>query len=153
PGGPEPAYALTGQTMDLSMAALFGERAPPVRLTSDFTLVGSGTAAATATLRLVLAGQLAGWRADVGDAVNLELELDDGTLRLERGVLSLATLDLQAAGVWRFVPPASGELRYSLRVSDLAPFAPYLLLAAYCLERGDVWSDGTLSGPARRSRF
>lgn len=146
--GAAPAYDLTGRTVDLSLAALFGERVPPARLTADFSLVGSGTAAETASLRLVLAGRFAGWRTDAGDALTLELELDDGVLRLARGELALATLDLAAAGTWRFIEPASGGLRYTLRVSDLAPFAPYLPLAADSIAAGDVRAEGTISGPA-----
>ncbi len=151
--GPEPVYDLTGQTIDLSLAAVFGERVPPARLTAAFTLVGSGTAAATATLRLALAGRLTGWRTDAGDAVDVVLELDNGMLRLERGILSLATLDLEAVGTWRFVPPAAGELRYALRVTDLAPFAPYLPLATDSIAAGEVSSEGALSGPAGRVRL
>lgn len=151
--GPVPTYDLTGQTVDLSLAALFGERVPPAQLTSTFTLVGSGTTAATASLRLSLSGRLTGWRTDGGDVINVVLEIADGTLRLERGFLSLATLDLEAAGTWRFVPPAAGELRYALRVTDLAPFAPYLPLAADSIAAGEVRSEGTLSGPAGRVRL
>ena len=151
--GPVPAYNLTGQTVDLSLAALFGERVPPARLTAAFTLAGSGTAAASASLRLALTGKLTGWRTDSGDVVDVSLELADGTLRLERGFLSLATLDLEALGTWRFVPPAAGELRYALRVTDLAPFAPYLPLTVDGIAAGEVRSEGTLSGPAGSIRL
>ena len=151
--GPVPAYDLTGQTVDLSLAALFGQGVPPVQLTSTFTLVGAGTTAAAATLRLALTGRLTGWRTDSGDAVDVVLELADGTLHLERGFLSLATLDFEAAGTWRFVPPAAGELGYALRITDLAPFAPYLPLAADSVAAGEVSSAGTLSGIRGRVRL
>lgn len=146
--GPVPAYDLTGQTIDLSLAALFGQRVPPAQLTADFTLAGSGTTAASATLRLALAGRFTGWQTDPGDAVDVILEIDNGTLRLDRAFLALATLDLEVSGTWRFAVPAAGELRYALRVADLAPFAPYLPLAADSVAAGEVWSEGTLSGPA-----
>src|SRR5690606_29594906 len=146
--GPVPAYDLTGQTIDLSLAALFGQRVPPAQLTADFTLAGSGTTAASATLRLALAGRFTGWQTDPGDAVDVILEIDNGTLRLDRAFLALATLDLEVSGTWRFAVPAAGELRYALRVADLAPFAPYLPLAADSVAAGEVGSEGTLSGPA-----
>src|SRR5690606_11412130 len=59
----------------------------------------------------------------------------------------------EAAGTWRFVPPAAGGLRYALRVSDLAPFAPYLPLAADSIASGEVRAEGTISGPAERVRL
>src|SRR5690606_26414310 len=109
--------------------------------------------AGTATRRPSLAGRLTGWSTDGGVAVNVVLGLDNVMLRLERGILSLATLDLEAVGTWRFVPPAAGELRYALRVTDLAPFAPSLPLATDSIAAGEVSSEGALSGPAGRVRL
>src|SRR5690606_9526933 len=100
--GREPAYRLTGRVLDASLAALFGPRPPPARLPAEFSLSGSGTGAATADLELALAGRFTGWRTDPGDAVAVELVLADGVLRVERGVLGLATLDAEVTGTWRF---------------------------------------------------
>src|SRR5690606_32036566 len=74
-------------------------------------------------------------------------------LRLERGLLSLATLELQAGGTWRFVPPAAGGLQYALRVTDLAPFGPYLPLATQGAAAGELAAEGSLTGPAGRARL
>ncbi|HEX7090210.1 MAG TPA: translocation/assembly module TamB domain-containing protein [Longimicrobiales bacterium] len=151
--GREPAYRLTGRVLDVSLAALFGPRAPPARLTAGFSLSGSGTDAATADLELSLAGRFTGWRTDAGDAVAVELVLADGVLRVDRGVLGLATLDAEVTGIWRFVPPAAGALRYALRFASLAPFAPYLPLAADSIAEGVLVAQGDLTGPADRVRL
>ena len=151
--GREPAYRLEGRVLDVSLAALFGRRAPPARLTADFSLSGSGTDASTADLALTLAGRFTGWRTDAGDGVAVELALADGVLRVERGVLALATLDAEATGTWRFVPPADGAIRYVIRFASLSPFAAYLPLAADSIAEGELVAEGDLTGPAEGVRL
>ncbi|HEX7118739.1 MAG TPA: translocation/assembly module TamB domain-containing protein [Longimicrobiales bacterium] len=145
--GAVPAYDLQGRMIGLSLAALLEPEVPPVSLTARFSLVGRGTALASADTRFTLTGAFTGWETGPADTVVVRGAVSDGTLGLDAAALRLATLGLTARGSWRFLAPAAGGLTYALDVASLEPFAPFLLrLEPGETAGGAVRTEGTLSG-------
>ncbi|HEX6940058.1 MAG TPA: translocation/assembly module TamB domain-containing protein [Longimicrobiales bacterium] len=148
------AYDLEGRAIALRLPALLEPEVPPVRLTARFSLAGRGTDPATANARLSLRGAFTAWRAGPSDTIRVEAAVSGGTLELDAAALRLATLELAAAGTWRFIAPAAGGLEYTIAVASLAPFAPYLPgLGTGARAAGAVRTAGVLSGTADRPRL
>lgn len=150
--GPAPVYDLEGRLIGVALEELFAVEVPPVSVTARFSLAGRGFEPAAATARLTLAGRFTDWRAGPADTIALRAAVDAGTLRLDTAALRLATLELGAAGRWRFVEPGFGEVRYRIEVASLEPFAPYLPGPSELEAAGAVATTGALSGTLERPR-
>ncbi|HEX6590154.1 MAG TPA: translocation/assembly module TamB domain-containing protein [Longimicrobiales bacterium] len=150
--GAVPSYDLTGSLVGVRVRELLEPDFPPVLLDARFTLRGTGTDPATADASLDLNGRFSGWQAGPTDVVVVDATLRDGTLRIARGVVALATLDASVTGDWRLVEPSSGALEYSVQVASLEPFGPYLPGPAD-QGTGSFSAEGTISGSLDRIAF
>ena len=150
--GAVPSYDLSGTLVDVRLRDLVEPDVPPVLLDARFTLRGTGTDPATADAAIDLNGRFSGWQAGPADLVATRATLRNGTLQLERGALSLATLDATVNGDWRLVEPSSGALEYSIEVASLEPFGPYLPGPAD-QGTGRFSAAGTISGSLERIAF
>ena len=83
-------------------------------------------------------------------AAEAKLAARVSNLHVERGALSLATLDARVTGDWRLVEPSTGALDYSVQVASLEPFGPYLPGPAD-QGAGSFSAEGTISGTIARS--
>lgn len=144
--GPVPRYDLSGRLVEVPVSALVEPAVPPVALTARFAVVGRGQEPAALDARLFLEGEFTGWRAEPGDGILVEAAVDEGVLALDTAAVRLATLDLDAAGTWRFLAPARGGIDYRLAVDSLAPFAPYLPLPPDGPVSGRIATRGELGG-------
>ncbi|MGH7553115.1 MAG: hypothetical protein ACREMQ_08830, partial [Longimicrobiales bacterium] len=124
--GPVAAYDLTGDLTGVNVQQLLELAAPPVYLTAGFSVSGRGTDPASADATLRLRGQFAGWEAVPGDTILLLARVQAGTLAVDTLATRLATLQASGSGVWRFMAPMSGAVRYAASISSLAPWGPYL---------------------------
>jgi hypothetical protein len=145
--GAVPSYDLTGTLIDVQLQELLEPAVPPVRLTAEFTLAGTGIRPAQARARLQLSGYFSGWQAGPADSVLITAAVDHGTIALDTAALRLATLEVAASGTWHFEPPVSGDLRYRVAATSLAPFEPYLpLIREGGIAAGSLEAEGTFSG-------
>ncbi len=151
--GAVPSYDLTGELIGINLQQLLEPSAPPVRLTADYALVGRGTTAAEADATVRIQGGFSGWQTAPGDAVVLRVRVQAGAVDVDSLSLRLATLDAKASGVWRFLEPRSGSIRYAVSVTSLSPWGPYLPLVGDSLAVGAIAAAGTMTGALAAPRL
>jgi hypothetical protein len=146
--GPVAAYDISGRLIGVNLQQLLQPDVPPVSLTADFALAGTGFEPATADATLRLAGRFTGWESAPGDTVMARAAVRGGTLEVDALELRLASLALEAAGEWRFLAPEAGAVQYRLAVADLRPWGPYVPAIGDPLAAGTLLAEGTFSGRA-----
>ncbi|CAN5845869.1 hypothetical protein BH23GEM9_BH23GEM9_04320 [soil metagenome] len=151
--GPVPAYDVTGRLVGVDLRALLAPDVPPVAFTGAFALRGVGAEPASMDASLRIGGRFTGWQAAQGDTLQLVAALQQGTLQVQELVARLATADITASGAWRFLEPQSGAVTYTMAVSSLRPFGPYLPVVGDSVAAGAVTAAGTLSGTLNRMRL
>lgn len=144
--GPVPAYDLDGRLVGVELQQILEPEVPPVALTANFSVVGSGLDLERMAARLRMAGRFTGWETGPADSLLVRAAVEDGVLALETLEVDLATLALDAEGTWRFTAPAAGGVEYRLVVSSLEPFGPYLPFLPDAPAGGSLQTAGMLAG-------
>lgn len=147
------AYDLSGRLIGVDLQSVLEPRVPPVSLTAAFTLAGSGFDPATMVATAGLNGRFTGWEAAPRDTIAVVAAIRGGTLSVDRLTGSLASADLEASGTWRFVAPQDGAVTYTLNVSSLRPFGPYIPVIGDSISSGTLQAAGTVSGTLERLRL
>jgi len=124
--GAVPRYDLTGRLVRVSLPAVLQPEVPPLFLTADYAVAGTGTDSRTATLHLSLSGTFSGWLAGPGDALQLQATLEGGLLALETLEAEAGPVQLVARGTWATGPVPAAGIRYTLAIADLESVAPYI---------------------------
>jgi hypothetical protein len=151
--GAVPRYDLTGRLVGVDVQAVLAPDVPPVFLTANFGVRGSGFDPATMDATFRVDGRFTGWEAAPGDTLHLAAAIQRGVLRVDRLQAALATAALTAGGQWRFIEPQSGAVEYELAVASLRPFGPYLPVIGDTLAAGSIRAAGTLGGTLDRMRL
>jgi translocation and assembly module TamB len=146
-------YDLAGRLIGINMQTLLEPDVPPVALTARFTLAGTGFDPATAVASITVDGRFTGWQAGPSDLVLVEAQLRRGELDVASLSMRLATLELEASGIWRFIDPIGGAIAYTLTVTDVRPFGPYVPLLGDELATGSLAASGTVGGTLARLRI
>lgn len=146
-------YDLNGRVLGVDLHAILEPDVPPVALTAQFSLVGSGFDPATMDADMRVAGRFTGWRSAPGDTVDVVARIRGGTLAVSTLEAVLATATLSAHGDWRFVEPQSGAVTYSLAVSSMEPFGPYLPVVGDSVAAGALALSGSVAGTLQRMRL
>jgi hypothetical protein len=146
-------YDLTGRLIGVDLQAVLQPSVPPVALTANFALVGSGFDPALMDTRVRLDGRFTGWESTARDEIALAATIRNGTIAVDTLHGSLATADLQASGTWRFLEPQSGAVTYRTDVTSLRPFGPYIPLLGDSIAAGSLRGAGTISGTLDRLRL
>ena len=144
--GAIPRYDVSGRLVGIELQSVIAS-VPPVALTAQFALVGSGFDPATAVARVRLDGQFTGWRSEPGDTVAVVADVNGGTADFQQLRATLAGAELAASGRWRFVDPVSGAVEYRLAVASLEPFGPWVPMIGDSTATGSIAAQGTISGP------
>jgi hypothetical protein len=144
--GAVPRYDVTGRLVGVNLQALLEPDVPPVTLTARFAAAGSGFDPATANANVSLDGRFTGWQTGPADTISLRAALRQGALDVGALTLRLATLETEAEGVWRFIDPIAGSVRYRLAVADLEPFGPYVPVLGDTIAAGSLQAQGAISG-------
>lgn len=119
-------YDLEGRLIGLNLQQLLEPAAPPVLMTTRFTLRGAGIDPNTLEAELTLGGRFNGWRSGPGDTIVARARVRGGTLFVDTAAVRLATMNASADGAWRFSQPASGRLEYAIAFDPITPFGPYI---------------------------
>jgi hypothetical protein len=150
--GAVPTYDLSGRLVGVNVQTLLEPDVPPVALTARFTASGSGFDLATAVARITIDGQFSGWETGPADRVVASFVLRAGEVAVDTLSLQLATLRLDAGGVWRIVDPVGGAVTYRAVIADLRPFGPYIPVLGDELAAGSLTAEGSFSGSLERMR-
>jgi hypothetical protein len=151
--GAVPGYDVTGRLIGVNLQSVLAPAVPPVALTAQFALEGSGVDPAEARATVRLDGSFGGWRAAPGDTIALSAALAAGSVQVSSLAMRLANAEVGAEGSWRFVEPVAGAVRYRLAVADLAPFGPYLPAFGDSTAAGSLTAEGTVSGLLASMQF
>jgi hypothetical protein len=151
--GAVPAYDLEGRILALELPAVLRPRAPPVALTANFAVGGTGFDPAMAEASVQVAGRFTGWETDASDTLSLAATVSGGVLFVETLNASVATASLTADGRWRFVSPQEGAIQYALEVTDLEPWDPYIPGGGNGDAAGRLAAIGSLAGELSRPRL
>jgi len=145
--GAVPVYDVEGRLLGVQPDLLLAPTLPPAALTARYTLAGRGTDPATMVARFTVNGRFTGWQTGTSDTLAVTAALGSGTLDVVALEMGLATLDLTAAGQWRFVEPVEGSVTYDLTLASLEPFGPYVPLIGDGDAEGSLVASGSVSGP------
>ncbi|MGH7474692.1 MAG: translocation/assembly module TamB domain-containing protein [Longimicrobiales bacterium] len=148
-------YDLTGSLLAVDLQQLVEPSVPPILLTAEFALAGSGTDPETADASLSLRGDFAGWQTAPADHVDLRVRLAGGMLNVDTLDAVVGPLAAEVNGVWatRADRDAPG-LSYRVAVTTLAPLAPYLpFIPEDATAGGAVDLAGQLRGSLQRPQF
>ncbi|HSJ25295.1 MAG TPA: translocation/assembly module TamB domain-containing protein [Longimicrobiales bacterium] len=151
--GAQPAYDLRGRLLAVRLPDVLAPEVPPVSLTANFTLAGSGFDPAVMDAAVRLDGRFAGWETGPADSVSVQATVRQGVLDVQTLGARLATAAVTARGNWRFLEPQSGAITYAVDVSSLRPFGPYLPVVGDSVAAGSILGEGTVSGTLDRIRL
>lgn len=151
--GAVPSYDLRGRLLAVDLPAVLEPDVPPVALTANFSLAGTGFDPAIMDAAVRVDGRFTGWETGPADTVHLRADVRQGTLQLHALTARLATADVRADGSWRFLEPQAGAIAYAVNVSTLRPFGPWLPGAGDEAAAGAVVASGTVSGTLERLRL
>ncbi|MGH7448569.1 MAG: translocation/assembly module TamB domain-containing protein [Longimicrobiales bacterium] len=146
------SYDLTGRLIGVDLQAILQPAVPPVSLTAQFGIAGSGFDPASMNATVRVDGRFTGWESGPNDEVTLAAAIRSGTLVVDTLYGSLATADVRASGTWRFTEPQSGAVTYAADISSLRPFGPYIPVLGDSAAAGSLQAAGTLSGTLTRLR-
>ena len=148
--GTIPRYDVTGRIVGIDLQTLLQPAVPPVTVGARFAFAGNGFKPEEMDARLRLDGGFIGWRAEAGDTLLAAVRIRNGVAYVDTLVGSLATAEVDAAGEWHFLEPASGSVKYELAVSSLEPFGPYLPVIGDSIAAGSIKAEGDVSGSLSR---
>ncbi|HUH14109.1 MAG TPA: translocation/assembly module TamB domain-containing protein, partial [Longimicrobiales bacterium] len=151
--GDVPSYDLSGRLIDVRLAELAAVPIPPLEFTGAFDLEGRGTDPSTLTADVHMSGRLTGWETEPGDSLVLNGRFAGGALTLDTLRVAAGPAALAAGGRWAFTGEVGGAIRYSLRIDDLRPLAPYLPMLPDTTAEGALTAEGTLTGTLAAPRL
>ncbi|MGQ0815551.1 MAG: translocation/assembly module TamB domain-containing protein [Gemmatimonadota bacterium] len=148
--GSVPRYDLEGRLIAINLQQLLEPAAPPVFMTTHFSIDGSGVDPNTLRARVHAEGRFTGWRTGPNDSIHLAARVQNGTVSIDSAGLRLATLSANATGQWRFAEPAAGAIEYTVAFEPITPFGPYIPLIGDEDAAGSVRIAGTVMGQLSR---
>lgn len=151
--GDVPRYDLSGSLQGVDIHAILEPDVPPVVLTGSFALAGMGFDPASMDASMQLGGRFTGWETTAADTIRLDVQVRDGTAYVRTLRMLLATATVDASGSWRFLDPQRGAVDYSVDVTSLRPFGPYLPVVGDSIAAGSLRTAGSLSGSLERMRL
>lgn len=148
--GAVPRYNVEGRLIAINIQQLLAPAAPPVFMTSRFSVNGSGTDPNTLAARVHVEGKFTGWRTGPNDTIHVAARVENGTVAVDSAAVRLASMTADANGVWRFASPASGAIEYRLAFDPITPFGPYIPVIGSEDAGGSLNVAGTLAGELGR---
>jgi hypothetical protein len=148
--GVVPVYNIDGRLIGINLQEILAPDAPPVFVTTRFTVDGSGTDPKTLSARVHVDGRFTGWRTGPQDTIHVAARVQNGVVTVDSAALRLATMTASANGEWRFVAPASGAIEYRVAFEPVTPFGPYIPVIGAEEAAGDLRVAGTVTGELGR---
>ncbi|MGQ0562217.1 MAG: hypothetical protein ACT443_10120, partial [Gemmatimonadota bacterium] len=146
--GDVPRYDLRGRLIAINLQRLLEPDAPPVFMSTRFSIEGAGVDPNTLNARVHADGRFTGWRTGPNDTIHVVARVQNGTVFIDSAGLRLATMSATASGRWRFAAPASGAIEYAIAFDPITPFGPYIPLIGDEAAAGTLRLEGTVSGQA-----